>query len=66
MTAIKSRPQINNAIRSHETRLRTKSDLQRRLEEDVLMASRVGDTTWLQQSLETANISLTFTDSDVG
>lgn len=61
-------PQINNAKVSNQTsksKPQTKSDLQRRLEEDVLMATRVGDAEWLQQCLETTKFSLDFTDSDV-
>eukprot|EP00112_Aurelia_sp_Birch-Aquarium-sp1_P010833 Seg23.3 transcript_id=Seg23.3/GoldUCD/mRNA.D3Y31 product="Ankyrin repeat domain-containing protein 53" protein_id=Seg23.3/GoldUCD/D3Y31 len=38
--------------------LQTKSALQKRLEEDVLMAAKVGDAIWLQQSLETKKVDL--------
>ena len=61
-------PQINNAKRINEaskSKLSRKSDLQRRLEEDILMASQVGDTAWLEQCLATTSLSLNFTDSDV-
>ncbi len=43
----------------------TKSALQKKIEEDVLMASKVGDSVWLQQSLSTKQIPLDFTDKDV-
>ena len=46
-------------------RLETKSALHRRLEDDVLMASQVGDAVWLQQSLETTKLSLGVANNDV-
>ena len=54
--------QINGTSKS---KLQKKSDLQRRLEDDVLMASRVGDPLWLEQSLDMMKISLNFEDKDV-
>eukprot|EP00794_Sanderia_malayensis_P005294 gene5294-5963_t len=44
--------------------LRTKSALEKKIEEDVLMASKVGDSVWLEQSLATKQIPLNFTDSN--
>lgn len=45
--------------------LQTKSALQKRLEEDVLMAAKVGDAIWLQQSLETKKVDLQSMNDDV-
>ena len=67
--ALKIPPQINNARQVSEvskSSLRRKSDFHRRIEEDILMASRVGDTAWLERSLKTATLPLDFTDDDVG
>ena len=70
MAAPASTPEhVNNARQVSDTsksKLQKKSDLQRRLEDDVLMASRVGDPVWLEQSLDMMKISLDFEDKDVG
>lgn len=70
--AVKNRPQINNAKQVSEvskSKERRKSDFHRRIEEDILMASRVGDAAWLERSLtttiSTTMLSLDFTDNDV-
>jgi len=68
MAAPASTPEhVTNARQVSDTsksKLQKKSDLQRRLEDDVLMASRVGDPVWLEQSLDMMKISLDFEDKD--
>ena len=45
--------------------VKMKSALEKRIEEDVLMASKVGNVAWLEQSLATKQIALTAADGDV-